>query len=808
MSTVGDAAKKLGKCAIAAAERLRRLGWVPFIKQMQYPSELASHLKTIPHAAGPYLHRLNVTGVPAPSSATPWPEKTRRHVLTRGPHVSAARLYRSFLMEDMLDMVHRKFWVVLPYKAVRRYTHLNLAPSGVVPQRERRPRPIMDYTFTGVNQHSLPLAPDSMQIGNTLQRVLQRLAYADPSYGPPQMLKLDLDDGYYRVHLSPEAALELAVVLPGPKPTDTLIGVPLSLPMGWALSPPYFCAFTETAADLANRAIAADASLPQPHALMEMPQQSLDPVPVAAQFSSMAVHPPSKSMTDPLSYVDIYIDDFLAIAQRPRLQSTLAHTLNGIFRVFRDSPHTVDTPTRKHVVSQSKLLKGDGAWSTAKILLGWLIDTEHMTISLPAHKAARLRQILAEFGQKTRTSRRQWQKLLGELRHMSTAIRGAKYLFSMLQHVLIDQRKQRIRLHPNIKATLNDWSEMAHSMSTHPVPIAALIPKAPSYVGAVDASGEGCGGIWLATHFGCLQQPLVFRWPFPTSVSSLLVSTTNKTGTLSNSDFELAAIIAGTAVLQANANTTAATLYIASDNTPAVSWCTKGSTSSIGANAHLLRYLAQLSRSDNCSLQVVSVPGSSNTIADFCSRAFHLNDQDFLRELNKRFPVTPPWQLAPITANLASRLTSSLLRVPSHWGSAIPDGQPPTTHLPSGKPSAKNIILTPPWASTPTQSRSSKCLGIDTDKATLLPIKLRYAVERWATPFVPWGRRWPSWDTPTPDLHQPENWTSVCHANFLPTRKRTLRQPESSPSPSTYYSKPPQWPACLPTHCNRPSLTC
>jgi hypothetical protein len=75
MSTVGDAAKKLGKCAIAAAERLRRLGWVPFIKQMQYPSELASHLKTIPHAAGPYLHRLNVTGVPAPSSATPWPEK-------------------------------------------------------------------------------------------------------------------------------------------------------------------------------------------------------------------------------------------------------------------------------------------------------------------------------------------------------------------------------------------------------------------------------------------------------------------------------------------------------------------------------------------------------------------------------------------------------------------------------------------------------------------------------------------------------------------------------------------------------------
>jgi len=168
----------------------------------------------------------------------------RRQVLSRGPHFSAERLFRQFLMEDMLDMVHKNFWMVLPYKAVQHFPHLKLAPSGVVPQRARHPRPIMDYTFTGVNTHSLPLAPDSMQIGNTLQRILQRLAYSDPSFGPPRMLKLDLANGYYGVHLSPEATLELAVVLPGPTAGTRLIGIPLSLPMGWALSPPYFCAFT------------------------------------------------------------------------------------------------------------------------------------------------------------------------------------------------------------------------------------------------------------------------------------------------------------------------------------------------------------------------------------------------------------------------------------------------------------------------------------------------------------------------------------------------------------------------------------
>jgi hypothetical protein len=173
--TPSKAAKVLGKCAIAAAKRLKRLGWVPFIKSIQYPPELASNLQYIQHPAGPYLHRLNLTGIPAPSTAMPWTSATCKQVLRRGPHVSASKLYREFLMEDMLDYVTKKFWVVLPYSAVKHYTHLKLAPSGVVPQRERRPRPIMDYTFMGVNPASLPLAPDSMQIGQTFQCIRPNL---------------------------------------------------------------------------------------------------------------------------------------------------------------------------------------------------------------------------------------------------------------------------------------------------------------------------------------------------------------------------------------------------------------------------------------------------------------------------------------------------------------------------------------------------------------------------------------------------------------------------------------------------------
>jgi hypothetical protein len=78
------------------------------------------------------------------------------------------------MIEDMHDYVAMGHWTVLPYNAIKHHPHLKLAPAGVVPQRERRPRPIMDYSFYGTNANSLPLHPrHAMHFGSTLQRILQ-----------------------------------------------------------------------------------------------------------------------------------------------------------------------------------------------------------------------------------------------------------------------------------------------------------------------------------------------------------------------------------------------------------------------------------------------------------------------------------------------------------------------------------------------------------------------------------------------------------------------------------------------------------
>jgi hypothetical protein len=69
--------------------------------------------------------------------------------------------------------------------------------SSFVPQRERRPRLIADYSFYLVNLETFPDAPhDAMQFGRALQRYIQAILSTNPAFGPAYMNKIDVADGY------------------------------------------------------------------------------------------------------------------------------------------------------------------------------------------------------------------------------------------------------------------------------------------------------------------------------------------------------------------------------------------------------------------------------------------------------------------------------------------------------------------------------------------------------------------------------------------------------------------------------------
>jgi hypothetical protein len=227
--------------------------WEEFVAHCKNPQgDLHPDVKTLPHRAAHLIGTLWRTGATVAMKTEPWSMQRKVEALKRGSHQSA-NLHQDFLCEEFVDMIHKGQWVLLPAHLVMDKTNLRIIPLGVVPQRDRRPQTICDYSFFSVNLDTVPLAPqESMQFGRALHRVLQQVSDADPRLGPVHLSKIDIADGFYRIGINTNDIPKLGIMLPGSY-GEKLVGFPLVLPMGWMQSPPIFTAATETVADLANQ---------------------------------------------------------------------------------------------------------------------------------------------------------------------------------------------------------------------------------------------------------------------------------------------------------------------------------------------------------------------------------------------------------------------------------------------------------------------------------------------------------------------------------------------------------------------------
>jgi hypothetical protein len=445
------------------------------------------------------------------------------------------------------------------------------------------------------------------------------------------MAKIDLADGYYRIPLSPSAALRLAALIPSDTDGPALVALPLTLPMGWSHSPPYFCAFTESVADVANSQPTTTLTThPLYHATQTPPQLQMDIFhPDAIVLGSN--HQP------PLAYHDVYIDDFITLVQRPLHQPAMTALLNSIDAVF----DTTQCPPRRPLISESKLNKDDASFSTVKWILGWDIDTHRMQLSLPTHRWDALETMLTTYLRKKRVSHYRWSQSLGNLRSSSPAIYGANHVFSILQHAATSAaHMRRFSISPLVRAVLRDWLLLQHSIHDTPAPLHSLVPRTLTLVATTDASQQGMGGAWSPV---TASTPRNFLWrsPFPSWIQRSIITQHNPNGTLSINDLELTALLVRATLAAQSSNVPYRHLLIGTDNTAACAWVNKGSTTSSSAPAFLLHQLARLRRSHCFKLSALYTPGSSNTVADCCSRMFHLSDNDFLAVMNASFPVQP-----------------------------------------------------------------------------------------------------------------------------------------------------------------------
>jgi hypothetical protein len=156
----------------------------------------------------------------------PWNQQQKQDALHWGSHQSAEQ-HKGFLCEEFVDLIRKRQWVLLPADLVLHEPNLRLSPLGVVPQRDRRPRTICDYSFFLVNLDTIPLAPvESVQFGRALWRILTNIHKADPRLGPVFLSKVDIAEGFYRIQVNANDVPKLGVVVPTEPGQPQLIGSP------------------------------------------------------------------------------------------------------------------------------------------------------------------------------------------------------------------------------------------------------------------------------------------------------------------------------------------------------------------------------------------------------------------------------------------------------------------------------------------------------------------------------------------------------------------------------------------------------
>jgi hypothetical protein len=97
-------------------------------------------------------------------------------------------------------MIRKKQWILLPEALVMTKEELRLSPLSLLPQRYRRPRSIIDYTFYRINEDTVVMAPpEAMQFGKAPWRILAGIVHANPRLGSVYLSKVDIADVFYQI---------------------------------------------------------------------------------------------------------------------------------------------------------------------------------------------------------------------------------------------------------------------------------------------------------------------------------------------------------------------------------------------------------------------------------------------------------------------------------------------------------------------------------------------------------------------------------------------------------------------------------
>ena len=146
---------------------------------------------------------------------------------------------------------------------------------------------------------------------------------------------------------------------------------------------------------------------------------------------------------------------------------------------------------------------------------------------------------------------------------------------------------------PKLLIAIKDMKILLRKSNLSPTNCREPISGWPNYIGVKDASGHVIGGVVFGEIFPCT--PALFRMQYPEWVKRETISSSNRTGTLKNSDLEISGLLLLWLVMEEVCKVKYGDhVAVFSNNHPTVSWVDQLASKSSVVAVKLLHTVAML----------------------------------------------------------------------------------------------------------------------------------------------------------------------------------------------------------------------
>lgn len=595
-------------------------------------------------------------------------EQDLRHNLAYKNHKSAGQ--SSSLAKHMSEEIKHGWSLPLPPEFAKDIKDAEVAPHGMVQQNTitalgeivEKERVTHDQSFPGhfshesINSRTIEedLAP--CLFGHMCKRVIHYIVGCRQRHPSTKIWisKIDWKSAYRRQHLNHKTAVKslTQVFVNG----VWILLMALRLTFGGKPCPSEFGCISEPVTDLATDILNCEDWDPS---ILHAPDQ--DSFPPPSSLNDDTPFAPAKQTIvsiprEDKGTCDVYLDDMVAAGpdlpgNARRLEAAIPLSIHTICRPIMKS----EPIPRKAIISANKL-KAEGALEETKLLLGWLLDTRRLQISLPNDKFKAWSDNINDLLATKQATHPLLDKLVGRLNHVGYIIPTARHFLSRIRRLKRKAKfKRKVSIPALVLADLELWLLLLSS-ANEGISMNLVTYRQPSHLFRSDACEHGLGGY--------SADGLAWRWPLPTHLLSR--------AHINLLEFMASIICIWLDILKGNVPPQSCILSMG-DSTTATGWLRKSNfqeenedDTDTTAKLVAARHLASLIQGAEACLYAQWFKGEDNDVSDSLSRDLHISPPDLLHLLHSFFPSQVPnnFRIVDLPSEIVSWASSLLASLP------------------------------------------------------------------------------------------------------------------------------------------------